>query len=153
MGTTVSKAKPGDDAASSAENSVKKKKRRGPGNPDKIRPYQFKPGQSGNPSGRPRRPLTEAYKDLLDKKFPGDARGRTYAQVIAEGQAKAAIAGRTEAAKEIADRAEGKVTQEISGPDGGAIPLDLSGEVTVHERLKSFTERIRDRLAKRDKTA
>jgi hypothetical protein len=24
------------------------------GNPDKIKPYQFKPGQSGNPGGRPR---------------------------------------------------------------------------------------------------
>ena len=40
-----------DHAENSANNSAKKVRR---GNPDKIRPFAFKPGQSGNPGGRPK---------------------------------------------------------------------------------------------------
>jgi hypothetical protein len=64
--------------------------------------------QSGNPSGRPRKPITDPYADIATQKYPGDPKGRTYAQLAAEGQFNAAIKGKTDTAREIADRLEGK---------------------------------------------
>ena len=57
----------------------------------------------------------EAYTKLAHKKVPGDPKGRTYAELIAEGQYTAAGKGKTEAAREIADRLEGKAVQPIVG--------------------------------------
>ena len=59
--------------------------------------------------------ITEAYTKLAHKKVPGDPKGRTYAELIAEGQYTAAGKGKTEAAREIADRLEGKAVQPIVG--------------------------------------
>ena len=76
----------------------------------------FMPGQSGNPSGRPKKGLlTEYYQALVAQPLPEDLRiglklgqGATYGEAIALGQARAAIKGKTDAAREIADRLEGK---------------------------------------------
>ena len=71
-------------------------------------------GVSGNPSGRPHKtPLTDACREVLAEPIPNDARGRTYAQGIAEMLAQKALAGDIRAAQEIADRAEGKARQSI----------------------------------------
>ncbi len=91
----------------------------------------WKPGQSGNPGGRPKRkPLTDAYAALLDKPIPPDMarqlkldESTTYAQVIAMSLVREAVKGKVQAAAEVADRVEGKITQPISGPEGGAIPI------------------------------
>ena len=91
----------------------------------------FMPGQSGNPSGRPKRkPLTDAYAALLDKPIPPDMarqlkldESTTYAQVIAMSLVREAVKGKVQAAAEVADRVEGKITQPISGPDGGPIGI------------------------------
>jgi hypothetical protein len=91
---------------------------RGP-SPDVGLATQFKPGQpSANPGGRPRTaPLAQACRELLVQPFPGDAEGRTYAQVIAAKLAEKALAGDIAAAKELADRAEGRArpSDEESG--------------------------------------
>jgi Family of unknown function (DUF5681) len=71
----------------------------------------WQPGESGNPSGRPKRALTEAYQAQLDQTKKGD--GRTYAELIAAAQIKKALGGNTMAAKEVADRAEGKARQAM----------------------------------------
>jgi hypothetical protein len=86
---------------------------------------RFRPGQSGNPSGRPRKTLTEAYKDLLDTKYPNDPEGRTYAQVIAMSVLELAAKGNIRAAIEAADRTEGKVASqnEVSGANCEPIPI------------------------------
>jgi Family of unknown function (DUF5681) len=87
---------------------------------------QSQPGKTGNAGGRPRKlPLTEAYEKILYRQFPGDPNKRTFAELIAEGQAKAAIKGKTEATREMCDRVEGKVTLAISGPQGAPIPMVL----------------------------
>jgi hypothetical protein len=75
---------------------------------------RWKPGQSGNPGGRPKTaPLSYACRELLASPVPGDSEGRTYAQKIAATLAEKAIAGNIRAAQEIADRAEGKPRQSL----------------------------------------
>ncbi len=74
----------------------------------------FRPGVSGNPGGRPKlKILSDAYRDILGQLVPGDPEGRTYAEIIALGQAREAIKGKTQAASEIGDRTEGKARQAI----------------------------------------
>ena len=92
---------------------------------------KWKPGESGNMSGRPKRkPLTDAYAALLDKPIPPDMarllkldESTRYAQVIAMSLVREAVKGKVNAAAEVADRVEGKITQPISGADGGAIQI------------------------------
>lgn len=75
---------------------------------------RFKPGQSGNPGGRPRTaPLSRAYRELLAQPVPDDPEGRTYAEVIAQVLARKALKGDIRAAQELADRAEGRARQAI----------------------------------------
>ena len=51
-------------AENSANNSAKSRR----GNPDKIKPFAFKPGQSGNPGGRPKRDLAaEIAREAFEK--------------------------------------------------------------------------------------
>ena len=117
------------DELVTAENSGENSGRFQKGNP-----YRFPPKVSGNPGGRPRKPITEAYADMADQKYPGDPEGRTYAQLIAEGQCKAAIKGRTEAAREIADRLEGKAVQPVVGDNTAGMSVTLNIEV-VRKKL------------------
>jgi hypothetical protein len=84
---------------------------------ESVRPdyaTRWKPGQSGNPGGRPKRtPLIDACRDVLGEPVPGDPTGRTFARAIAEKLAGMALAGDIRAASELADRAEGKARQTI----------------------------------------
>jgi Family of unknown function (DUF5681) len=73
----------------------------------------WQPGESGNPCGRPKRALTEAYQAQLGRIKKGDAQKRTYAELVAEAQIKKALRGNTMAAKEIADRSEGRARQAV----------------------------------------
>jgi hypothetical protein len=66
--------------------------------------------------------------------MPGDPKGRTYAQVAAEGQCKAAIKGKTDAAREIADRLEGEAVQPVVGDNTAGMSVTLNIEV-VRKKL------------------
>ncbi len=73
----------------------------------------FKPGQSGNPAGRPKSvTLSEAIRLQLAKKV-SDGSDYTYAEAIAQVLCVAAVKGNVNAAREIADRTEGKPKQAI----------------------------------------
>jgi hypothetical protein len=75
---------------------------------------RWKPGQSGNPGGRPKTaPLSQACREVLALLVPGDAEGRTYAQKIAAALAEKAADGDIRAAQELGDRAEGRARQSI----------------------------------------
>lgn len=90
---------------------------------------QFKPGQSGNPGGRPKKkPLTEAYERILLR--PGEA------DRVAKAMHESACCGDVRAAIEMADRVEGKVTQPIGG-DANAEPIRV-----VIERIGGTTAKI-----------
>lgn len=110
---------------SRAQNSAKNKASVR-GNPDKIKPYRFQPGQSGNPGGRPKKLLlTDAYRDILERpavevlspELMGKvnaAEDATVAEVIALQMAMAAIGGDVKAASQIGDRTEGKPAQTVT---------------------------------------
>jgi hypothetical protein len=81
-----------------------------------------------------RKLLTEAYAEMADEKVPGDPQGCTYARLTAEGQFKAAIKGKTDAAREIADRLKGKTVQPISG--------DISSGMSVTVNIALAREKL-----------
>jgi len=90
---------------------------RGP-SPDVGKSHQWKKGQSGNPAGRPKsKTLSNAYKNKLEEAVPNDPEGRTWAELIAEAQVRDAVRGNVQAAREIADRTEGKPRQAIEFED------------------------------------
>ncbi len=84
-----------------------------------IKPW--KKGESGNPSGRPkRRPITEAYMLLSKRKLPkkirealGLSSAATWADGVAYGQMLNAAKGKHGNAQEIREAIEGKATQRI----------------------------------------
>jgi hypothetical protein len=71
---------------------------------------------------------------MAEQKYPDDPLGRTYAQSIAEGQCEAAIKGKTEAAREIADRLEGKAVQPVVGDTTAGMSVTLNIDV-VRKKL------------------
>jgi hypothetical protein len=83
------KPKAGEVMKRTPENRVKTGVGKGGIAPPKE--HQFKEGESGNPGGRPKgRKLSAAYAAILEQQFPGDHEGRTYAELIALGQAREA---------------------------------------------------------------
>lgn len=81
-----------------------------PGN--KVGP-RFPKGTSGNPNGRPKlTKLTDALREQLAENNP-NAPEETVAEQIARALIKEAVAGNVQAAREIADRTEGKPKQTL----------------------------------------
>ena len=78
-----------------------------------LRPW--KPGQSGNPGGRPRRkPVTDRLRDILEST---DKNGKTVADRIVEAIRDAAIGGDVRFVELILDRIEGKVPNILQVDD------------------------------------
>ncbi len=79
----------------------------------KDTPTAFKPGQSGNPAGRPKSiTLSEAIRLQLVKTV-SEGSDVTFAEAIAQVLCVAAVRGNVNAAREIADRTEGKPKQSV----------------------------------------
>lgn len=102
----------------------------------------WKPGQSGNPSGRPRRkPVSERYAFMCEVPLPEKIRkklhlqvGATYGDGLSLAQFHAALDGDTTAAREIREAIEGKSairTEEEVAP----VRIDISGIPMSHERV------------------
>jgi hypothetical protein len=90
------------------------------GNKGNLRP-PWKPGESGNPSGRPkRRPITDCYIQMARQKMPpesckqlGMKVGSTFAEAVARGQFIRAMKGEVRNASEIREAIEGNATQRV----------------------------------------
>ena len=103
-------------------------------NPENIIGKGFKPGQSGNPAGRPKglRNFSTIIRKALNEKIeiPVEGGGKKkirldQAMVIA--QIKTALKGNTKAFNAIIDRVDGKVAEkhELTGKDGQPLPAAL----------------------------
>ena len=115
-------------ASDNALVTAQKQRRRVIGNPDKIIPYRYKPGQSGNPSGRPKGLIGAAlFKQL--RKSGGKDLERIVAGIIAS-----ATRGDAKAFAVIRDSTDGRPAQSI----------DLNAEVpmSLAERLEAARRRI-----------
>jgi hypothetical protein len=92
--------------------------------------HPFKPGQSGNPGGRPKKtPYTEAHRKIAELIGVADLNilpTDTIAECVAKIMAREALKGKVNAAKEIADRTDGtpRQTVEINGQDGAAAQVE-----------------------------
>lgn len=128
-------------------------------NEKNLKPW--KPGQSGNPSGRPKkRPITEAFEALAGQKLPQAWREKltkagftvpanaTYAWAVAIGQYGKAITGDSGNSREIREAIEGKATQriELSGATDGA-PIKIQ-RIDLKKFTKEELIQYRDLIAK-----
>ena len=108
-----------------------------------LKPHQWKPGQSGNPAGRPKSPsLRERLVTVLErqaKDVPYAAKlledlslddGATVGDVVASALCVAAISGNAALMKDIFDRIDGKPHESVKH--------DLKGNITV--RFKDAEE-------------
>ena len=106
-----------------AENTKEIKKRT---LPKEAEPYKWKPGQTGNAGGRPKKkPLTELYEELLSDPETIDKLRSSIVKTILKGNMAMVLHLR-----EMADRVEGKVTQPIEAD----ITMNLSD--AIHEARK-----------------
>jgi hypothetical protein len=110
----------------STENSGKNR-----GNVNNLVPHQFKPGESGNPGGRPKkRPITDYIIEQLEKPIPAAMKEKlpslftdvcgedaTFGQMLAFKLVTKAAKGDMKAMNAVLDRAEGKVRQNVGLSD------------------------------------
>lgn len=113
---------------------------------DQIEAYKWKPGQSGNPGGRPKKnPITDYLRQQLEDKIPQsmmDAMKEgpravfteiygpepTFGQMIAFKLVQTSAKGDMFAMRELLDRVEGKVVQKSE--------VDLTIDDSLAQRLK-----------------
>jgi hypothetical protein len=69
--------------------------------------YHWKPGQSGNPSGRPKtKPITDRVRAILDDPVEVEKIAKQWLTSVREGNVVAL--------KELLDRIEGRVTDDLA---------------------------------------
>ena len=119
-------------------------------NPNTKGLMPWKPGQSGNPSGRPRmQPISDRYAHIAEEKLPENIRkklklgpGATYGDAIALRTFQAALEGDIAATREVREAIEGKaairVTEERESPQ-----FDLSAIPTRHDLFSMEFKPIR----------
>ena len=110
----------------------------GRGNPPKD--TRWKPGQSGNPKGRPKgiKYMSELLREQLDQvpeTIDGKPNTKTWRDLICDSILRAAVKGNQPAiTKELLDRIEGKVkdTHQVEGDVPISIVYKLVGDRKKH---------------------
>lgn len=90
--------------------------------PKNLKDHCFKPGQSGNPRGRPKgKTVTERLQKIINEN-EGEI-----ADALVKTALKHALKGDHRFFKEILDRVEGKVADRVqhSGAEGGPMIVEL----------------------------
>ena len=97
-----------------------------------LRSTSFKPGQSGNPGGRPKRPNTvEAYQIVADVRAAARSHAPHAVQTLADimQSEKAPWAARVAAANAILDRGWGRPTQALE--HAGAVTVEKTNRLDI----------------------
>jgi hypothetical protein len=97
--------------------------------------YQFRPGESGNPSGRPKHDKARDIARAIFEQNP---------EAIYEAMGKALLKGKPHVFKGLAERAFGRVPQglEIAGPDGGPVEYRDLSDHQLDERFREVQNQI-----------
>lgn len=111
--------------------------------PEGFRRAQFKPGVSGNPAGRPKyKTITESLRALLERTERKG--GPTVAEILSAVMIKKAKGGYVPAFTAIADRAEGKPSQPITGANGGPLEINFApSRAIVEEQITALMKQHR----------
>src|SRR5262249_55501187 len=132
------------------EDNTMHKKAKPRGNPAKIVPFQWKPGESGNPKGRPRKqPLTDILRAVLAEQIPDapDPRQSQLAHALIRNWVLEAIRTKdTTMISEIFNRIEGKVQDRLAlgGEDGEPIRIErIDVKQLTDEELETYEKIIR----------
>lgn len=114
--------------------------KRGYAHPDGPHSGQWKPGQSGNPSGRPKKSNEMRDLERLCREN-AEAAFNHLIETINDRDAPANI--RLQAAKEVLDRGFGKPIdrQAVLNLDGGTAPAELSREELVKIAAGAYEQR------------
>lgn len=100
----------------------------------------FKPGQSGNPNGRPK--SAKIFRDaLLVALKRADEEGVEAVQRLADKLVAQASAGDVQAFREAADRVDGKVPQAVEGKLEHSVDDSIAG---LFARISEHGKRIHD---------
>lgn len=145
--------------------------KKGKGNPnprtDHLKAFEFKPGQSGNPGGRPKKlPITDNYRQICEEVMPEGARkhfnkkykiglkpGVKWERAFALAQAYRAMM-KTMSLKEIREATEGKALTRLRIEDNDGNAVDFAADVEnsdlaeINEKLADLTKRLRSRSGK-----
>ncbi len=101
----------------------------------KGEPHRFKPGQSGNPGGRPKGIFGKAVLRQLRKRAE---KGETNLDAVVGAQVDKAIAkGDTRAAEFLRDTVDGR---PVAADDAGAADLSITLSFSGHEELRKALE-------------
>jgi len=94
----------------------------------------WKPGQSGNPGGRPKkRSISEELERLLAEDAPNSG-GKLWAEVIADALLRKARRGDVRAIAELANRVEGKPCQSLA--------VDVNANFSLAEQIATARKRV-----------
>ena len=107
--------------------------------PESAKKHQFKPGQSGNPGGRPRRgKFADVLESMAEELVPDDPKRRTWKRFLADQIFLQAAKGNVQAFAEIVNRVEGKAVPCTD------IALNQL-EDDPREKLLAFIRKLRSR--------
>lgn len=113
--------------------------------PENVKPHEFKPGQSGNPAGRPpgSRSLATVLREMLEEEITVRIEGqpdqkRPFKEVIIRRLLKAANDGDVRAIQAIFDRVDGKAKEfiELAMPGGLATTSEATHEIIFRDFSK-----------------
>jgi len=94
---------------------------------------QFKPGQSGNPAGKPKgtKHLSTMLKAMLNEEVEIDGQKIKFDQALIKKLLKKASDGDIKAIQEVFDRTEGKAKQEIETEHSGGLDITVKWDASI----------------------
>ena len=102
---------------------------------------QWKPGQSGNPTGDS---VSLTARRRLDKVCEYDSRGRIWRDALADNLMRQALGDKTDAMRELLDRTEGRVQPASLGDTYNSVNYTL----VVSERGQELVDKLTGGTAK-----
>lgn len=102
---------------------------------------QFKPGESGNPTGsskKQRRSITAELRKLIDEGF----QGKDLAEALAQKAVKCALAGDHKFWQSVMERIEGKVPDRLADADGATLRRQIMDDIDADPKSRAIMQKL-----------